>query len=165
MTLIFSKSFSEHINHLTQLLEAIQKKGFRLKFTKCTFAANSVKYLGHIIQNNSIRPVKDNLISIKDFPIPKTQKNIRQFLGKINFYHEYIPNSAIILHPLYNLLKKNQKFVWSVECQEAFGIIKKLMCSKPVLEIFFDQDLPINIYTGHRCILERNWSHFETNIT
>lgn len=144
--LIFSKSFSEHINHLTQLLEAIKTEGFRLKFTKCTFASDSVKYLGHIIQNNSVKPLKDNLISIKNFPVPKTQKNIRQFLGKINFYHEYIPRSAIILDPLHNLLRKNQKFVWSDECQRAFDMIKSLLCSQPVLEIF-DQDLPINIYT------------------
>lgn len=144
--LIFSKSFEEHINHLKQLLEAIQTEGFRLKFTKCTFASDSIKYLGHIIQNNSIKPVKDNLISIKNFPIPKTQKNVRQFLGKINFYHEYIPKSAIILDPLHNLLRKNQKFNWSEECQKSFEKIKSLLCSQPILEIF-DKDLPINIYT------------------
>jgi len=105
-----------------------------------------VKYLGHIIQNNSIRPVKDNLVSINNFPVPKTQKNIRQLLGKINFYYEYIQNSAIILDPLHNLLRKNQRFVWSMECQKAFENIKKLLCSQPVLEIF-DKDLPIKIYT------------------
>lgn len=105
-----------------------------------------MKYLGHIIQNNTISPVKDNLISIKEFPVPKTQKNIRQFLGKINFYHEYIPKSAITLDPLHNLLRKNQKFVWSEECQKSFEKIKELLCSQPILEIF-DQELPINIYT------------------
>lgn len=144
--LIFSKTFTEHIRHLTMLLEAIKMEGFRLKFTKCTFASDSIKYLGHIIQNNSVKPVKDNLISIKNFPVPKTQKNVRQFLGKINFYHEYIPKSAIILDPLHNLLRKNQKFIWCDKCQNAFELIKGLLCSQPVLEIF-DQDLPINIYT------------------
>lgn len=134
--LIFSKSFPDHINHLTQLLEAIKKEGFRLKFTKCSFAKNWVKYLSHIIQNNSIKPLNDNLISIKDFPVPENQKNIRQFLGKINFYREYIPDCAIILDPLHNLLRKNQKFDWSVECQKSFQAIKQLLCSQPVLEIF-----------------------------
>lgn len=144
--LVFSNSYTEHINHLTQLLEAIKKEGFRLKFTKCTFASSSVKYLGHVIQNNTVRPVTDNLVSIREFPIPKTQKNIRQFLGKINFYREYIPNSSIILEPLHNLLRKNQKFVWSADCQNSFEEIKKKMCSQPILEIF-DKDLPIKIYT------------------
>lgn len=144
--LIFSESFLEHINHLTQLLEAIMKEGFRLKFTKCTFASQLVKYLGHIIQNNTIRPLKDNLIAIRNFPVPKIQKNIRQFLGKINFYHEYIPRSAIILDPLHNLLGKGQNFIWSEDCQKAFEKIKNLLCSQPILEIF-DRDLPINLYT------------------
>lgn len=144
--LIFSKSYADHIDHLSQLLEAIEKEGFRLKFTKCRFATNSVKYLGHIIQDNTVRPVRDNLMSIRDFPTPKTQKNIRQLLGKINFYREYIPNSSIILEPLHNLLRKNKKFIWSKDCQEAFEKIKQLLCSQPILEIF-DQGLPINIYT------------------
>lgn len=67
-------------------------------------------------------------------------------MGKINFYHEYIEESAIILDPLHNLLRKNQPFTWSKECQKAFETVKNLLCSQPVLEIF-DQDLPIVIYT------------------
>lgn len=140
--LIFSKTFAEHIEHLSKLLEAIKTEGFRLKFTKCTFTSDSIKYLGHIIQNNSVRPVKDNLISIRNFPVPKTQKNVRQFLGKINFCHEYIPKSAVILDSLHNLLRKNQRFIWSDKCQQSFEWIKILLCSQPVLEIF-DKDLPI----------------------
>lgn len=144
--LIHSSSFEEHVKHIEQVLEAITTEGFRLKSKKCTFASDSVTYLGHIIQNNSVRPLKDNLISIKQFPTPKTQKNIRQFLGKINFYHQYIPKSTIILDPLHKLLRKNEKFVWSNDCERAFDEIKKLLCSKPILEIF-DKSLPIKIFT------------------
>lgn len=144
--LIYSSTFEEHIKHIRSVLEAIIKEGFRLKFKKCTFASDSVKYLGHVIQNNSVRPLKDNLISIRHFPTPKTQKNIRQFLGKINFYHEYIPRSSIILDPLHNLLRKNEKFVWSEKCEESFNQIKRYLCSQPVLEIY-DKDLPIKIFT------------------
>lgn len=70
----------------------------------------------------------------------------RQFLGKINFYYEYIPNSAVILEPLHKLLRKNEKFVWSGDCEESFKRIKELLCSQPVLEIF-DNNLPIKIFT------------------
>lgn len=144
--LVFSKSFEDHIKHLTLLLEAISKEGFRLKFSKCNFAQNSVKYLGHIIENNTVTPLKDNLIAIKEFPVPKTQKNVRQFLGKINFYGKYVPNVSIVLDPLHNLLRKGQQFIWSKECQDAFEMIKERLCSKPILAIF-DPDLPIFIYT------------------
>lgn len=117
-----------------------------MKFVKCTFAADSVKYLGHIIQNNFVRPLKDNLISIKNFPIPKTQKNVRQFLGKINFYHKYVPNIAIKLDPLHNLLRKGQPFIWTKECQKSFDELKNILLTQPVLTIF-DPNLPIHIYT------------------
>ena len=107
---IFSKIFEEHINHLSQLLEAIMNEGFRLKLSKCTFALDSVQYLGHVIGYKSISPLKDNLISIRNFPVPRNQKNVRQFLGKINFYNEYVPKISIILEPLHNLLRKGQEF-------------------------------------------------------
>ncbi|KMQ86766.1 gag-pol fusion protein [Lasius niger] len=110
--LVFSRDFAEHIDHLSRLLKSIMEEGFRLKFPKCIFAADSVKYLGHIIRNNSVSPLKDNVISIKNFPIPKTRKNVRQFLGKINFYGKYVPNISIVLDPLHNLLRKEQKFTW-----------------------------------------------------
>lgn len=144
--LIFSETFEEHIMHIQQVLEAIIKEGFRLKLKKCTFASKSFKYHGHIIENNTVRPIKDNLVSIHNFPTPKTKKNIRQFLGKINFYHEYIPKISTILDPLHGLLRKNVKFDWSEDCEKSFVEIKKLLCNKPVLEIF-DKDLPIKIYT------------------
>jgi len=149
--LIFSKSFEDHIKHLTQLFQAIKIEGFRLKFSKCSFAENSVKYLGHIIQNNSVRPLKDNLISIKNFPTPKTQKNVRQFLGKINFYHKYVPKIAIKLEPLHNLLRKGNEFKWTKKCQKSFDEMKQILCTQPVLTIF-DPNLPIHIYTD-ACLL------------
>lgn len=71
--LIPYKTFSEHINPLTELLEGI------------------------------------NIRVDKNIPVPhKTNKNIRQFLGKINFYHDYIPKRAMVLDPLHNLLRNKK---------------------------------------------------------
>lgn len=57
----------------------INKEGFRLKLLKCSFAKNSLKYLGHIIEKNSIRPVKDNLRAIKEFKKTKNKKIFDNF--------------------------------------------------------------------------------------
>ncbi len=83
---------------------------------------------------------------IKEFPIPKNKKNIRQFLGKVNFYHKYIKNSAKLLEPFHNLLRKNVEFHWSHECQFAFDQIKQYLTSEPILGIF-DRSKPTKIYT------------------
>ena len=101
----------EHVNNLTQLLEAIKEEGFTLKFFKCSFASDSVTYLGHVIKNNTVSPIKDNLIAIRKFPVPQTQKNVKHFLGKIIFYKNYIPNSSVTLDPLHNVLREGQKFI------------------------------------------------------
>lgn len=73
------------------MLKAIANEGFRLKFQKCSFATKYDKYLGYIIENNTIRLIKDNVAAIKKFPEPETRKHVRQFLGKINFNKDDIP--------------------------------------------------------------------------
>ena len=72
--LIFSRSFEDHLKHINVLMEAIKKEGFRLKLMKCNFAKSSIKFLGHIIEKNGVRPAKDNLKAIQEFERPKTKK-------------------------------------------------------------------------------------------
>lgn len=144
--LIFSETFDEHVKHLDRLMTAIRTEGFKLKFIKCSFANNSVRYLGHEIKENEVKPLNDNLVAIKAFPRPQNCKNVRQFLGKINFYHKYIPNAAKNLDVFHNLLRKNVEFSWTTECEETFRKIKDYLTSAPILAIF-DRNLPIHIYT------------------
>ena len=144
--LIFSKSFEEHLSHIKKVMIAIMEEGFRLKFVKCVFAKDRVTYLGHEVGSGTVRPLTNNVIAIKDFPTPKNKKNIRQFLGKVNFYLKYIPNSTRLLEPLHNLLRKNVDFRWSEECENAFKTVKEYLASTPILAIF-DREKPIHIYS------------------
>lgn len=58
---------------------------------------------------------------------------VRSFLGTVNFYGKFIPNIAELRKPLNNLLKKNARFVWSEECQEAFMKLKNYLTSETIL--------------------------------
>ncbi len=127
--LVFSRTFAEHLGHIKKILAAIHEEGFRLSLSKCNFAKNKVNYLGHVIENNAIRPIYDNVLPVRSFPTPQNQKNVRQFLDKVNFYHSYIPNSSRTLAPLHNLLKKNVPFVWDDKCEDL-----------PRLKIFYVQN-------------------------
>jgi len=140
--IVFSKTFEEHIEHIRTLMKAIEEEGFRLKFMKCKFAQREIQYLGHIIGENKVRPMRDDLIAIKKFPVLKTRKNMWQFLGKINFYHKYIPRVAKTLEPLHNLLRKDRVLVWTKECQETFDNLKLYL---PLA--IFDPELPTILYT------------------
>ncbi|XP_052567398.1 uncharacterized protein LOC128093728 [Culex pipiens pallens] len=64
---------------------------------------------------------------------PQTIKNVRSFLGTVNFYGKFIPNIADKRKPLNALLKKNVKFIWTEECENAFEELKNYLISEPVL--------------------------------
>jgi reverse transcriptase/RNaseH (fragment) len=92
--------------------------------------------LGFDLEENKITPLHDNTFSIKNFPRPTNIKNVQQFLGKVNFYHKFIPNAPKTLFPLYKLLKKDEPFIWTRKFEESFNKIKNLLVSQPVLSIF-----------------------------
>lgn len=144
--MIFSRTYEEHLEHIRLVLRTLLEEGFKLNFAKCIFAQKKVTYLGHVIGENYIQPINDNLKAIKDFLTPKTKKQVRQFLGKINFYLEFIPKRTILLEPLHNLLRKNVDFVWSSACLESFEKVKSCLCSKPILAIFNPEEV-VKIFT------------------
>lgn len=79
--LIFSKSFSEHLVHVDKVMRAIKEAGFKLNKKKCSFAKSSAAYLGNLVEENTIRPLNDNLTAIKNFPKPQTQKKYKAAFG------------------------------------------------------------------------------------
>ena len=127
-------------------LLSIYEEGFHLNFKKCNFALKFIRYLGHVISSDFMQPLQDNLIAIQAFPAPCSQKQVRQFLGKINFYRKFIPDSSTLLEPFHALLRKHSVFSWSPECQDSFNQVKTLLTSAPILATF-DRSRPILIYT------------------
>jgi hypothetical protein len=73
------------------------------------------------------------LKGILGWPAPKRVKEVRFFLGFRNFDHHFVKAFSHLAHPVHDLLKKDKKFVWSEECQESFGQLKKQFTEEPVL--------------------------------
>lgn len=134
--LVFSKSFEEHMEHVERFLKAVQDEGFKLKMIKCKFAKKSIRYLGHVISNDEVRPMSDGLAAIKDYPQPKNVSQVRQFLGKVNFYHRFIDDCSNRMEPLHNLLRTGVEFNWSADCERAFRELKECLCEPPILQIY-----------------------------
>ena len=144
--LIHSKDINQHLVHLKQVFQTLQSENVKLKISKCQFAQSEVHYLGHIVSKNKIQPLNDNTKSINEFPPPNNIKSVQRFLGKVNFYHKFIPNAPTLLAPLYQLLKKNQKFTWTKDCEEAFQKVKTFLMKQPVLAIY-NPNVPCYLYT------------------
>lgn len=115
------------------MLKALRQNNLKIEPSKCNILHTEIKYLGHFICQDGIKPTGDNIKAIKDMKTPKTIRDVRSFLGTVNFYGKFIPNIAEKRKPLNELLKKNVKFIWSAECEKAFEELKNFLISEPLL--------------------------------
>ena len=83
----------------------------------------------------SFTPMKDKCDAIRHLEPPKTVRDCRKFCGIVNFLATFLKNLQKILIPIYNLTRKNTKFLWTEECQTAFDRIKSLLSCPPVLRM------------------------------
>lgn len=132
--LVYSKSWQEHLAHLSQVLEVLQHHCFVVNQKKCSFASRKVEYLGHVIseQGVAVDPAKTN--SILEWPIPHNVKGVRGFLGLTGYYRKFIVGYGKIAKPLTELTKKDG-FHWGPEEQKAFENLKSVMIQAPVLTL------------------------------
>ena len=93
----------------------------------------AVKYLGHTITPQGIKPNSDRVVAVQDYPVPTSVKAIRQFVGLVSYYRRFIREFAKIAEPLHALTCKDAVFKWSTSCQEAFDTLKKCLTESPVL--------------------------------
>ena len=140
--LIVGKTREEHISTLEEVLKRLQKEGLKLSKDKCRFLVKTVEYLGFKIDANGLNATGQKLDALLEAPIPTSVQQLRSFLGLVNYYSKFIPNLATLLHPLNALLKKNTRWKWSEECEQAFKEAKQCHTSPNVL-IHYDPSLPI----------------------
>ena len=142
--IVTGKTIKEHLDHLEEVLKRLAKHGVKAKKDKCRFLEGSVEFLGHVIDAEGIHATPNKLRAIVDAPAPQNVNELRSFLGLLNYYNKFIPQSATILHPLNALLCKNVKWKWSKKCQESFDTAKKALSSSSLL-IHYDPALPIRL--------------------
>ena len=76
---------------------------------------------------------KDKIKAIQDWPVPRTVKQVRSFVGLAAYYKRFIASFGEICKPLYQLCEKNRKFLWTLDCQHAFDTLKEKLISAPIL--------------------------------
>jgi hypothetical protein len=132
--LIYRKTWTDHLNHVDQVLCLLSQHRLFLKQSKCSFGASEVEYLGLLVGKDGIRVDPRKIEVMQDWPHPKALKILRGFLGLTGYYRKFIKNYGKIATPLTNLLKKNS-FTWTLATAQAFQTLKTTMCTTPVLAL------------------------------
>jgi len=131
---VYASSLREHDIKMNKLMERLREANLKLQPDKCEFLRHEVAYLGHIIGEDGVRPDPQKIAAVKNFPPPKSLKNVRQFLGLAGYYRRFIPQFSKIARPLSQLTKKETPFSWNKEQQHAFTLLKEALCNEPILQ-------------------------------
>ena len=84
--LIFSRTLEEHHKQVSRILEKLQQHQLSLKVEKCYFEKEEIEFLGLIITQKGIQMDPHKVKVVRDWPTPRSKRELQQFLGFVNFY-------------------------------------------------------------------------------
>jgi hypothetical protein len=149
----FSSNWEHHLELLCAILTKLQENGFTVNLLKCNWAVKETDRLGYWLTPTSLKPRKKKIDDVLNMEAPQTLKELRGFIGMVNYYRNMWPHRAHILTPLTaqpGAPKKGQtqqKYFWTEEMQTAFDQMKELM-AMDVLCAHPNNNKPFHIYTN-----------------
>ena len=133
--LVHGRTREEHDERLRIVLQQLSDLSMTPNFEKCMFAHSSVKFLGHVIDGQGIRPHLDKVSAIEHFSIPTNVSDVRRFFGMVNQLSKFTPNLADMTQPLRELLVKENAWIWGETQEKSFKSVKKVLAASPVLAL------------------------------
>lgn len=134
--LIHAPTKEQHDKTLNRVLSLARKHNVKFNLEKCKFGLQEVNYLGHKISNNGLTIDDRKIEAIRDMPSPKNKKDIQRFLGFVTYVGKFVKNLSEKTHPLRELLKINNAFVWEEHHEKSFNEIKNEICKDITLRFF-----------------------------
>ena len=120
-------SFEDHLKHVELVLQHLTDAGFAVNLHKSLFAVNKIDYLGYWVTHRGIQPQPKKVEAIMRLTPPTTKRQLRCFLGMINYYRDMWRPRSHILAPLTAMCSAKAKYVWGDKEQKAFKDIKAII--------------------------------------
>ena len=123
----------QHVADLEELFTNIAKYGLKLNPEKCIFGVEAGKFLGFLLTERGIEANPEKCVAIMAMRSPASVKEVQQLIGRLAALSRFMSAGGEKGHPYFQCLKRNSRFVWTKECEEAFVKLKEYLASPPVL--------------------------------
>ena len=133
--LIFSEDLESHFEHLEIAMQRLKDAKICGRLHKCELLLDEVEYLGFDVGRNGVRPNKEKVEAIVNWPRPQTVYDVRSVLGLTSYYRKFIKQYSLIAAPLTNLTKFESLHQWTEAEQKSFDQLKVAMATAPVLKL------------------------------
>nr|KYP37690.1 Retrovirus-related Pol polyprotein from transposon 17.6 [Cajanus cajan] len=123
--LIYSKSLSDNVDHLRQVLLVLRENLLFSNVDKCTFCVDNVIFLGFVVSKQGVHVDPEKIKVIQEWRILTNVSEVRSFHGLESFYRRFVPNFSTLALPLNELVKKDVVFFWQEKHNLAFRELKQ----------------------------------------
>ena len=125
-----------HDQRLKQVLEKCKMNGLTLNGNKWQLRSKEVKFFGHILSSEGLKPDMDKTTTIASLDCPRDKDELRRFMGMIGYLAKFLPDVAQRAGPLRELLREDTNWAWSEQHQQSYSRLKQLVTQTPVLAFF-----------------------------
>lgn len=134
--LVYSSTFESHLARLETVLSRLREAGLKIKVEKCSFLQSEVRFLGHLVSSQGVGPDPDKVSAVQQWPVPRSGKELRSFLGFCSYYRRFIAGFSKVAGPLHDVVnvcaaqrrgpqcEKLFQGAWTSKCQQAFEHLK-----------------------------------------
>ena len=139
-------TFEDHLEKLERIFVRLQKAGLKVNAKKSFFARGELEYLGYWITRDGIQPMPKKVKAIMDIAEPRNRRELRSFIGIVNYYRDMWIRRSHVLAPLASLTSKKTKWEWGPAQSKAFQMAKRIIAREVTLA-YPDFSKPFQIHT------------------
>ena len=135
---VASVTIKQHRRDLAEVFRRLRENHLAINLSKCEFGKNEIKFLGHLVSADGIRPLPEKVAAICEFPKPKVAQEFKRFIAMVNFYRKFLPNAISYQMKLQQLISGNKKndrtpLKWDLDTEAAFEKCKNELAKATLL--------------------------------
>ncbi|KAK3101540.1 hypothetical protein FSP39_004320 [Pinctada imbricata] len=142
--LIWGSTQQEHDELLKHLLDKAREYNLKLSPDKCKLRRDSIKYVGHILSSEGVKPDPEKIRAVQSMEKPTNKQEMLTFLGFVQYLGKFMPRMSDVSTPLRKLTEHSAEWIWTREHDVSFETLKTMATNAPVLK-YYDPNLPLTL--------------------